>query len=706
MASVKETTQTKITPREQLLRDLWDDINEAHYGLLTHDLEHWVSRFEKAGIDYKTNFEVEELSKLIAKKEDLYMVFDPAIFKESTYCRFLNETESIAQEYDAKKTPGELYQVVPTSHGLLPNNPLPNQIWRLKTDHEILFVVQKVVAFEKTFKVFHVQVSGNKWIEGINGLGEPAMLHLHFLESFEHMKNYYKTRKFKCGDAVRWVSNLYGVKPAGKIMSLQSGGYKVQFEYGDPLAHCEFFHDNDLVPVNATPAVIRWKEHWTMVLKPEIERRGITVATLLTDLSDDERRKLFGMRAVVEMKDDGSITRSDEGLSRLPTPESVCSAKSMYEWILENVSHTCGNMFWICYLANKRLKDAPSESEKPAVKCSPPKFKVGDLIKDSNGTIGQVHSVETEGLSVPHYEVKYVRLCSFYHPWYENDNDVYKKKCCETDILSMNFPKCSTFIPDKGVAWKTNPALKDLRPKFPNRLSVVDATRYLKDFLNVTQDLTECQMMGYKFNSRLFFVMRHCLQTLAGLELNTPHVDGDESHRQLINGNNLAHMAAYIWDEPALRFLQQFDYLKYKTAQNALNETCLEIAQRKGFSDIIEVCIDDDTFEAGEYQMAFQNGYKSVIGAKVYPNDADQSSKWYVNALNRGKEAARFLEKKPAPKTPERNGAVRGPPHVPKKRRAMSDESYNNNDLRKKPKTAMNLMKEMERSKSDSEKSE
>ena len=44
-----------------------------------------------------------------------------------------------------------------------------------------------------------------------------------------------------------------------------------------------------------------------------------------------------------------------------------------------------------------------------------------------------------------------------------------------------------------------------------------------------------------------------------------------------------------------------------------------------------------------------------------------------------------------------------------KRRRAMSDEGHNNNDprnSRKKPKTAMNLMKEMERSKSESEKAE
>ena len=199
MSSVKETTQTKIAPREQLLRDLWDDGNVSVDGHIATDLEHWVPRFMKHGIEFTSNFTDEEYEEGLCGNEDFYMVFDPAIYKESAYCKVENETDNNnAQEYDAKKTPGELYQLVQTSHGLVPNNPLPRQYWRLKRDHEIVVFIEKVVPSKKTFKVFIQQVSGDKY-NIPNKLGENALMHLHFLDLFEHVKNWIKTRKFKRG---------------------------------------------------------------------------------------------------------------------------------------------------------------------------------------------------------------------------------------------------------------------------------------------------------------------------------------------------------------------------------------------------------------------------------------------------------------------------------------------------------------------------
>ena len=410
MSSVKKTTQTKIAPREQLIRDLWDDARVTADGLIANDLEHWVPRFMKHGIEFVSNWTDEEYEEGLCGNEDYYMVFDPAIYKESAYCKVENETAKTgygsciessystgqlvrlgdvvevkkkndtmaklvnlcpshwliqtvynegdeeaeafrlvslekhqyshrhkeggihevsnltfvtrekysatpdepyyrypndpndeyysnnddyewvkfkvhrhtpcefesgrwekkqskltvvnetdnnnAQVSEAKKVFTEYYQLVKTKDGLLPNNPLPGQYWRLKENPDIVLVVEKLEFIDlnetETFKVFWSQENGKEYVSGYNGNGEKAILINHFMTNFEYMEKYEKCVKFSCGDDVKWVSNSYAVKPIGKIMSFESGGYKVQFPYGSPLANREYFYDDDLVPANAT----------------------------------------------------------------------------------------------------------------------------------------------------------------------------------------------------------------------------------------------------------------------------------------------------------------------------------------------------------------------------------------------------------------------------------------------------------------------
>ena len=443
MSSVKETVQTKIAPREQLLRDLWDDGNVSVDGHIATDLEHWVPRFMKHGIDFVSNWTDKEYEEGLCGNEDYYMVFDPAIYKESAYCKVETEMEKClakcdhcgekdidpedlgdsdknlgnigggyahercmseeqlkeyertsldlpdkdAQVSEAKKVFSEYYQLVKTPEGLLPNNPLPGQYWRLKENPDIVLFVEKLeyIALNEaeTFKIFWSQENGKEYVSGYNGNGEKAILINHFMTNFEYMEKYEKCVRFNCGDDVKWVSNSHGVKPVGKIMSFESGGYKVQFPYGSPLANREYFYDDDLVSMDATAEVIKWKEHWAMVLAPEIEKRGITVKTKSDEeryllfktpvISDEERYLLFGMETVVEGKD-GNLIRSSAGLSHLPLPdiESVTKANvtpyhwhcKFSQWITENVSPDFGEMYWVSYLAGRGKKKASSELEK------------------------------------------------------------------------------------------------------------------------------------------------------------------------------------------------------------------------------------------------------------------------------------------------------------------------------------------------------